>query len=160
MMTTFYYLLRVGKYTVKGLRNNTKQTVQVKYKDVLFFKKNSHGKLRCLLRDAPANLISSANGATLKSDSHKNGWKGVCVYHKSNGDDWHRPVSALAHHYIHLCNNAANSKTFLLTHYDDKGQRSNNTNKDVSKALKAAATVLDYPTANGILIDQIDTHLL
>jgi len=30
----------------------------------------------------------------------------------------------------------------------------------VSKALKAVATVLDYPTAKGIPIDRIDTHSL
>jgi hypothetical protein len=30
----------------------------------------------------------------------------------------------------------------------------------VSKSLKAAATVLKYPTTKGIPIDRIDTHLL
>jgi hypothetical protein len=41
MMVGFYYLLRVGEYTVKGSHNNTKQTVQFKYKDVSFFQKNT-----------------------------------------------------------------------------------------------------------------------
>jgi hypothetical protein len=45
-MIAFYYLLHVGEYTVKGLRNNTKQTVQFKYEDVTFFKKNIRGQLR------------------------------------------------------------------------------------------------------------------
>jgi len=40
-MIAFYYLLRVGEYTVKGSRNDTKQTVQFKYEDVTFFKKNN-----------------------------------------------------------------------------------------------------------------------
>jgi hypothetical protein len=84
-MIVFYYLLRVGKYTVKGSRNNTKQTLQFKYKDITFLRKNNRGELQCLPRDAPTHLISSANGATLKLDNQKNGWKGVCVYHKSNG---------------------------------------------------------------------------
>ena len=44
-MIAFYYLLRVGEYIVKGLRNNTKQTVQFKYKDITFFKKKNHGEL-------------------------------------------------------------------------------------------------------------------
>ncbi len=44
-MIAFYYLLRVGEYTVKGSRNNTKQTVQFKYEDVSFFKKNTRGQL-------------------------------------------------------------------------------------------------------------------
>ncbi len=95
-MIAFYYLLRVGKYTVKGLQNSTKQTVQFKYKDVSFFKKNTRGHLRCLPCDAPASLISSADGATLKLDNQKNGWKGISVFHESNGDEWHCPVHALA----------------------------------------------------------------
>jgi hypothetical protein len=74
-MVAFYYLLQGGEYTVKGLWNNTKQTVQFKYKDVTFFKKNNRGELRCLPRDAPAHLISSADGATLKLDNQRNGWK-------------------------------------------------------------------------------------
>jgi hypothetical protein len=41
-----------------------------------------------------------------------------------------------------------------------KGQRGDITNEDVSKALKAAAMVLEYPTAKGIPIDRIDTHSL
>jgi hypothetical protein len=45
MMIAFYYLLRVGEYTVKGSRNSTKQTVQFKYKDVSFFKKNTRRQL-------------------------------------------------------------------------------------------------------------------
>ncbi len=47
-LMAFYYLLWIGKYTIKGTRNNTKQTVQFKYEDVTFFKKNRAGKLRCL----------------------------------------------------------------------------------------------------------------
>ena len=48
MMIAFYYLMRVGEYTIKGKRNETKQTVQFKYEDVTFFKKNEAGQLRCL----------------------------------------------------------------------------------------------------------------
>ncbi len=48
----------------------------------------------------------------------------------------------------------ANSKTFLLAYYDDKGHRRDITNKDVSKELKVAATTLDYPTAKGIPINE------
>jgi hypothetical protein len=52
------------------------------------------------------------------------------------------------------------TKTFLSAYYDDKGQRGDITNGGVSKALKAAATVLEYPTVKGIPIDRIDTHSL
>ena len=36
-LIAFYYLLRVGEYTVKGRRNASKQTEQFECKDVTFF---------------------------------------------------------------------------------------------------------------------------
>ena len=42
-LIAFYYLLRIGEYTVKSKRNNTKQTVQFKLEDVTFYKKNEMG---------------------------------------------------------------------------------------------------------------------
>ncbi len=35
----FYYLPRIGEYTIKGSQNETKQMVQSKLGDVTFFKK-------------------------------------------------------------------------------------------------------------------------
>jgi hypothetical protein len=159
-MIAFYYLLRVGEYTVKRTQNSTKQTVQFKYEDVTFFCKNNRGQLRCLPQNAPVDLISIVDGAMLKLDNQKNGWKGVCVYHKMNGNDQHCPVQALGCQYLHLWHHGATAKTFLLEYFTESKQRLDITNKDISVALKRAATVLDYPTAKGIPINQIDTHSL
>ena len=156
----YYYLLRVGEYTVKGSRNSTKQTVQFKYEDVTFFCKNVRGQLRCLPRNAPSDLISSADGATLKLNNQKNGWKGVCVYHETNGDTIHCPVRALGRRYIHLRQHNATPKTFLSTFYNAKGKQCDITNEDITAGLKQAATVLNYPIAKGIPIARIDTHSL
>ncbi len=76
-LIAFYYLLRISEYTIKRTRNETKQTVQFKYEDVTFFKNNDYGKLRCLPRNAAASLIANTDGATMKLDNQKNGWKGV-----------------------------------------------------------------------------------
>ena len=42
------------------------------------------------MRQLPINSLDieilSADGATLKLDNQKNGWKGVCVYQEHNGD--------------------------------------------------------------------------
>jgi hypothetical protein len=65
IMIAFYYLLQVGKYRVKGSQNSTKETVQFKYKDVTFFRKNDRGKLRWLPHNATDSLIATADGATL-----------------------------------------------------------------------------------------------
>ncbi len=94
-LIAFYYLLRVGEYMVKGSQNSTKQTVQFKYKDITLFRKNARGQLRCLPPNAPNHLIATADGATLKLDNQKNGWKGVCIFHKTNGDIMRCPVRAL-----------------------------------------------------------------
>ena len=94
-MIAFYYLLRIGEYTTKGIRNNSKQTEEFKLGDIMFFRNDAQGNLRCLPRDAHADLIASADGATMKLDNQKNGWKGVCVYQQANGDPIDCPVRAL-----------------------------------------------------------------
>ncbi len=38
-LIAFYYLLHIGEYTVKGKRNESKQTIQFIMEDVTFFKK-------------------------------------------------------------------------------------------------------------------------
>ncbi len=72
-LIAFYYLPRIGEYTIKGTYNKMKQTVQFKYEDVTFFKMNAAGQLRCLPQSAPDSLICTADGATLKLDNQKNG---------------------------------------------------------------------------------------
>ncbi len=81
-LIAFYYLLRIGEYTVKGKRNNTKQTVQFKMEDVTFYKHTKSGQLRCLPKTAPYELVLSADSATLKLDNQKNGWKGCACTRK------------------------------------------------------------------------------
>ena len=49
---TFYYLLRLGEYTVKKQINETKQTVQFKLEDTIFFCQDAKGHLRQLPRNA------------------------------------------------------------------------------------------------------------
>ena len=159
-LIAFYYLLRVGEYRVKGSQNSTKQTVQFKYEDITFFRKNSNGQLKCLPPNAADNLIATADGTTLKLDNQKNGWKGVCVYHEANGDNMHCPVRALGRRYLHLRNNGADRKMFLSEYFNEPTERADITNENITRALKMAATALEYPTVKGIPIDRIDTHLL
>ena len=158
-MIAFYYLLRVGEYTIKGARNDTKQTVQFKLEDVTFFKKNTAGKLRCLPRDAPDHILMTADGATLKLDNQKNGWKGVCVYHEANGDPLHCPVRALGRRIRHIRAGEGAGKTYLSAYYVE-GRRFDVTADDMSRALKGAARALHYPTNKGIPIERINTHSL
>lgn len=158
-MIAFYYLLRIGEYTTKGSRNNSKQTEEFKLGDITFFKKDKQGNLRCLPRNAAPDLIMTADGATMKLDNQKNGWKGVCVYQESNGDDINCPVRAIGRRYCHLMAHGASMKTILSAYYHNN-KRDDVTSDHISKALKLAATALEYPILKGIPIDRINTHSL
>jgi hypothetical protein len=158
-MIAFYYLLRIGEYTTKGSRNNSKQTQEFKLGDIMFFKKDKQGILRCLPRDAASDLIEMADGATMKLDNLKNGWKGVCVYQEANGDTINCPVRALGCQYCHLMAHGASMKTILSAYYHG-GKRCDVTSDHISIALKMAATSLEYPILKGIPIDRINTHSL
>ncbi len=158
-LIAFYYLLRIGEYTVKSKHANTKQTVQFKLKDVRFFKLDKTNTLVCLPMNALTSLILMADSATLKLDNQKNGWKGVSVHREANGEPFKCPVQAIARRVIHLREHNANGKTFLSTFFQTNA-RYDVCGEDVSKGLKMAATILQYPATQGIPIAQIDTHSL
>ena len=97
--------------------------------------------------------------ATLKLDNQKNGWKGVCVYHKANGDLINCPVRALGRRVRHIRRGDNQGKTFLSAYFVAK-QRFDVTAENVSQALKGAARALCYPSKKGIPIERINTHSL
>jgi hypothetical protein len=101
----------------------------------------------------------TAKSATLKLDNQNNGWKGVCVHQEANGEAFNCPVKALACRIIHVCENGGDNKTLLLAFYVDS-LRYNITREDISKGLKMAATLLSYPSMQGIPIKRVDTHLM
>ena len=162
-LIAFYYLLRIGEYTVKKSKNYSKQTRQFKMRDVVFFYKSECGKICKLRRDATDAEILAATSASLKLDNQKNGHKGVCVHHHANGDDYLCPVKALARRYIHIRRNGGDWRksldTWLSACYEE-GMRDDISNEDVSQKLKWAAGQLDYPNARGIPLQCVDTHSL
>jgi hypothetical protein len=153
----FYYLLRVGEYTTKRSRNDTKQTVQFKVEDVTFFS-NQSGRLQQLPRNAPASLLLTASSATLKLDNQKNGWKGVCIHQECNGESLACPVRALARRIIHIREHTSDPTAYLSTYFI-KGKRQDVNDRHISAALKMAALALGYP-GRGFPIERIDTHSL
>ena len=160
VLIAFYYLLCIGEYTSKGSQNESKQTVQFKFEDITFFKKDRHGALRCLPCNAPDGLIAAADGATLKLDNQKNGWEGVCVYQEANGDPFACPVRAVGRRYLHLRLHNCDRKDFISTWYNEKRIASSVTAEQISRSLKLAAAMLHYPTNKGIPIQRVNTHSL
>ncbi len=159
ILIAFYYLLRIGEYTGKGSRNETKQTVQFRIRDVTFFYKDDQGTLRQLPRTASNDAIATASSATLKLENQKNGWKGVCIHHECNGDFYHCPVRALGQRYVHIRTHDNNPNTFLSTYFTGPASRHDMTDKYIRATLKLAAFALGYPS-RGIPIDRVDTHSL
>jgi hypothetical protein len=161
VLIAFYYLWRVGEYTVKSSRNNSKQTVQFRMKDILFFRRNELGQLRQLSsRRASDEALLEACGSTFKLDNQKNGWKNVCVHHEANGDRHFCPVKAAARRFIHIRKHMKDDwDTFFCAYYNSKG-RHDVTDKEISLGLKSAAAALNYPAEKGIPVDRIDTHSL
>jgi hypothetical protein len=82
------------------------------------------------------------------------------VYHETSSNDQHCPVRALGCRYLHLRHHGATAKPFLSAYFTESKQRLDITNKDISTALKRATTILNYPMAKRIPIDQIDKHSL
>jgi hypothetical protein len=144
-LIAFYYLLRVGEYTVKCARNNTKQTVQFRMQDVTFFRRDNLGQLRQLSRLDSDNNITTADSATLKLDNQKNGWKGVCIHQETNGNSYHCPVRALGRRFVHIRKHTADPTVFLSAFFVTN-RRFDVTDNDIRKSVKAAAQILHYPS--------------
>ena len=104
-LVAFYFLLRIGEYTCKGTRNESKQTVQFCMRDVVFFEKDKPGCPATLSRTASDNALLNAGGGTLKLKNQKNGWKDVCVNQEANGLDFLCRIWALTRRYIHIRQN-------------------------------------------------------
>lgn len=158
VLIAFYYLLRVGEYTEKSTRQNSKQTQEFRLKDVIFFEKGDNGNIRQMPRDVSAERVLNAVGATLRLSNQKNGWKNVCIFHFSNGDAINCPVRALARRFLHVKQHAKNENE-KLSAYWVKGKRFALKDRQVGAALKAATVKLGYP-ARGIPKESIDTHSL
>jgi hypothetical protein len=83
----------------------------------------------------------------------------MCVHQEANGEHFKCPVKALAHRILHLWDNGATGKT-LLSLFFQINEQYDVCGKDISRVLKMAATLLQYPATQGIPIDRIDTHSL
>ena len=157
-LIAFYYLLRVGEYTEKSERGDSKQTVSFRMKDVTFFEFDSKKRLTQMPRNASDERIMNAAGCTLRLSNQKNGWKNVCIFHFANGEDIACPIRALGRRYCHIRDNSTNPEEKLSAYFVN-GVRYHLKDREVGASLKAAAEKLDYPE-RGIPIESIDTHSL
>ena len=159
VLIAFYFLLRVGEYTTKSKRQNTKRTVQFKLEDITFFGHDKLGRLRQLPHNATPADILMAHSATMKIDNQKNGWKGVCIHQEANGEDFLCPVRALGRRVLHMRMNHATRNTSISSYFV-AGKQCEITDKHIRQCLKDAARDLQYAELRGIPVERIDTHSL
>ena len=157
-LIAFYFLLRIGEYTMKRHRNDSKQTVNFRVADITFFKKGEDGRLRQLPRNASKEEISAADSATLRLTNQKNGWKGVCINHHVNGDSYYCPVKALTRRFLHIRDHSEDADIGIGAYFNN-GTKYDVNDDDIRQALKFAGKELNYPE-RGIPVDRIDTHSL
>jgi hypothetical protein len=91
--TAFFYLLRVGEYTMPKGTVRTR-TVQFRAQDVTF--RRADGTI--IPRSAPLAQLLQAASATLWLDNQKNGQRGATIYHKACTFIAFCPVKAPARH--------------------------------------------------------------
>ena len=101
--------------------------------------------------------IMMADGATLKLDYQKNGWKYICMFQEHNSKWVNCPVRALGWQYCHIREHNGVPCMLLLACFMDSGW-SDMMVEDMSWALKVAATALEYPVTKWIPIEWINMH--
>ena len=142
----FTYLLRVRR----GVRNNTKQTTEFEVQDTTFFRRDPVTQQLLVLPAGTASdeALLEAHEVSLRLRYQTNGWKNVCIFQESNGETYNCGTRAIA------------ARLLPLSTYFVNGTRCHVTQEDMSKHLRMAATMLNYPTVKNIPVDRVDTHPL
>ena len=164
-LMAFTYLLRVGEYTRKATRNDTKQTKEFEVRDVAFFRRDpvTNAWRRINAERASDDDLLNAQGVTLRLRNQKNGWKNVSIFQEENGNPYNCGARAVARRVVHIRRNAGSwmaARHLPLSTFFEGGVRKHVTQEDMSRGLKLAATMLNYPEEKGIDIERIDTHSL
>ena len=134
VIIAFFYLLRVGEYTVSSRKDRKKKrTVPLRTKDVTLWKGD-----RPLAHSAPLATLLMATSATIKLENTKNGTKNATVHHGAQGGPV-CPVAALAQrvHAAHQLDPSGNAN--LGTATNRKGWTAVVLDKDINVAVRWAA---------------------
>ena len=128
-LIAFYFLLRVGEYTVRYGGDLSKQTEQFQVRDARFFTKVA-GMPRQLPPTASDEDLLSADGSTLRLRDQKSGWKNVCIHQEANRDSYFCGTRALARQVIYIRKHTSDHNT-LLSAYWVEGEHRDISDKDI-----------------------------
>ena len=150
VLVAFFYLLRVGEYTVSR-SSRPKRTIPLRKGDVRLWHK---GKL--LDHESPLPTLLLADSATISIANTKNGTKGAFVHHDAIKSVI-CPVAALARRIANLQGMRASTPLSTVCHPPTRITRISD--RDVTLAVRWGATY-DCLMEKGYTVDRVSSHSL
>ena len=151
VITAFFFLLRVGEYTMPKPRTITR-TVQFRVQDVTF--RRADGTV--IPQTAPLIQLLAADSATLHIDNQKNGQRGATILHTACQSPWFCPIKALARRVTSILAYGGVGPETPLS-FVQPGIHV--TSRDVATLIKEGATATNL-VAQGYDLKRINTHSL
>ena len=150
VLVAFFYLLRVGEYTVSS-RPRVKRTIPLRKCDVRLWK---DGKI--LDHELAFTDLLLADSATISIAHTKNGTKGAVVHHDAIGG-LICPVAALARRISNLHGMAPTCALSLVCHRGARATRVSD--RCITVAVRWGATS-DFLLERGYTLDRVSSHSL
>jgi hypothetical protein len=153
-LIAFYYLLRVGEYTLSGTATTT-LTQASRLQDITLWDNTT-----ILDHSLPLDtLLRRCTAATLRISNQKNGKRNQGIHHEAQQCDT-CPAKALARQIKHIHSHTSNPNTIISTYYIS-GSRTGKlmSSSDINCTLKAAVTKVDMKQ-HGFQVAQISSHSL
>ena len=147
----FYYLLRVGEYTVTGRADTLTQ--QFRLRDVTF-----RIGARIIPQTAPLAALKLATSATLTINNQKNGVRNQAISHDAS-DDATNPVAQLAEIVHHIRSNGGTDDDLICTYFNEYGQKCHVTDGRINTAIKKAVVGTGL-ISQGYSIESVSSHSL
>lgn len=147
----FYYLLRVGEYTVTG-RSDT-LTQQFRLQDVTF-----RSGARIIPQTAPLEALRQATSATLTINNQKNGVRNQAISHDASSDPTN-PIAQLADLVHHIRSHGGTDDDLLCTYFNEYGQKCLVTDGRINTAIRKAV-VGSGLIGQGYTLESVSSHSL
>ena len=145
----FYFLLRVGEYTMPNANRRTR-TVQFRCQDVRLWRNR-----QLIPHTAPLEELLMADSVTLYLDNQKNGQRGATIHHTAV-PGWFCPVKCLARRVASIRTGGMPDSTPLS--YVSPGTHV--VADHILKAVRAAAMQTGLTQNAGYALDRIGAHSL
>ena len=96
------FLIRAGEYVKKASQEESKQTVQFRFRDVAFFEATDDGMVRQTPPSARRGVFKTRSPQRCDYLTRKNGIHNACIHHESSGHNYLCPVKALVRRFLHI----------------------------------------------------------